>query len=219
MKIFESALVNIFVSFFVGGLVSMLTITNPLSKIPLFLSLTTEMDDAARRRQARKACIYAFVILTVSLFGGVFILEGFGISYGALRIAGGITISLIGYRMLFQGQDIQRPGEQGRHEIAFFPLALPGISGPGAIAVVIGISTEVAELRSMAQQAIAYSATVFSIFLTVLVVWITLRSARFITKLMGQESIDALSRLMGFLLVCIGVQFVGSGVRTFIAGA
>jgi multiple antibiotic resistance protein len=219
MKVFESALVNIFVSFFIGGLVSMLTITNPLSKIPLFLSLTTEMDDAARRRQARKACVYAFIILTVSLFGGVFILEGFGISYGALRIAGGITISLIGYRMLFQGQDIQRPGERGRQEIAFFPLALPGISGPGAIAVVIGISTEVAELRSMAQQAIAYSATVFSIFLTVLVVWTTLRSARFVNKLMGQESIDALSRLMGFLLVCIGVQFVGSGVRTFIAGA
>jgi multiple antibiotic resistance protein len=219
MKVFESALLNIFVSFFIGGLVSMLTITNPLSKIPLFLSLTTEMDDAARRRQARKACIYSFIILTVSLFGGVFILEGFGISYGALRIAGGITISLIGYRMLFQSQDVQRPGEQGRREIAFFPLALPGISGPGAIAVVIGISTEVAELRSMAQQAIAYSATVFSIFLTVLVVWTTLRSARFVTKLMGQESIDALSRLMGFLLVCIGVQFIGSGVRTFIAGA
>jgi multiple antibiotic resistance protein len=219
MKVFESALVNIFVSFFVGGLVSMLTITNPLSKIPLFLSLTTEMDDAARRRQARKACIYAFIILTVSLFGGVFILEWFGISYGALRIAGGITISLIGYRMLFQSQDIQQPGEQGRHEIAFFPLALPGISGPGAIAVVIGISTEVAELRSMAQQAVAYSATVFGILLTVLVVWTTLRSAQFVTKLMGQESIDALNRLMGFLLVCIGVQFVGSGVRTFIAGA
>jgi multiple antibiotic resistance protein len=219
MKAFESALLNIFVSFFIGGLVSMLTITNPLSKIPLFLALTTEMDDAARRRQARKACIYAFIIMTVSLFGGVFILEGFGISYGALRIAGGITISLIGYRMLFQSQDVQRPGEQGRQEIAFFPLALPGISGPGTIAVVIGISTEVAELRNMTQQAIAYSATVFSIFLTVLVVWITLRSARFVTKLMGQESIDALSRLMGFLLVCIGVQFVGSGVRTFIAGA
>jgi multiple antibiotic resistance protein len=219
MKVFESALVNIFASFFVGGLVSMLTITNPLSKIPLFLSLTTEMDDTARRRQARKACVYAFIILTVSLFGGVFILEGFGISYGALRIAGGITIAIIGYRMLFQSQEVQRTGDRGRQEIAFFPLALPGISGPGAIAVVIGISTEVAELRSMAQQAIAYSATVFSIILTVLVVWTTLRSAQFVTKLMGQDSIDALSRLMGFLLVCIGVQFVGSGVRTFIAGA
>jgi len=219
MKVFENTLVNIFISFFVGGLVSMLTITNPLSKIPLFLSLTADMDDAARRRQARKACIYALIILTVSLFGGVFILEGFGISYGALRIAGGITISIIGYRMLFQSPDVQRTGGQGRQEIAFFPLALPGISGPGAIAVVIGISTEVAELRSFAHQAIAYSATVFGICLTVLVVWITLRSAQFVTRLMGQDSIDAMSRLMGFLLVCIGVQFIGSGVRTFIAGA
>jgi len=206
-------------SFFFGSLISMITITNPLSKIPLFLSLTLSMDEVKRCHQARKACIYAFMVLTVSLFGGVFILRGFGISYGALRIAGGLTVALIGYRMLFSSSDAGLIEEQKKQEIAFFPLALPSISGPGSIAVVIGISTEIVEMKKGAQEVLAYSATVASILLTCIIIWLTLRSAQMVSKLIGQEGLDALTRLMGFLLVCIGVQFVGSGVRTFISGA
>jgi multiple antibiotic resistance protein len=206
-------------SFFFGSLISMITITNPLSKIPLFLSLTVNMDEVTRRHQARKACIYAFIVLTVSLFGGVFILRGFGISYGALRIAGGLTVALIGYRMLFSRSDVGLIEEQKKQEIAFFPLALPSISGPGSIAVVIGISTEIVEMKKGVQEVLAYSATVASILLTCIIIWLTLRSAQMVSKLIGQEGLDALTRLMGFLLVCIGVQFVGSGVRTFMSGA
>jgi multiple antibiotic resistance protein len=146
-------------------------------------------------------------------------MQGFGISYGALRIAGGLTVAIVGYRMLFQSQDVYPMHGQGRQEIAFFPLALPSISGPGSIAVVIGISTEIAELKSGAQQVLAYSAAVSSILLTCMVMWLTLRSAQMVSKLIGPDGMDALSRLMGFLLVCIGVQFIGSGVRTFLLGA
>lgn len=218
MILFETAAEKTFVSFLLGGLVSLLTITNPLSKIPLFLGLTADMDDAMRRRQARQASIYAFAILAVSLFGGVFILRGFGISYGALRIAGGLTIAIVGYRMLFQSPDTRPVGGAPRN-IAFFPLALPAISGPGSIAVVIGISTEIAELEGAAERALAYGATTLSLLATCVVVWLTLRSARLASRLIGAEGMDALSRLMGFLLICIGVQFIGSGVRTFIAGS
>jgi len=219
MDLFETLIHKTFVSFFLGGLVSLLTITNPLSKIPLFLSLTSGSDGEHRRHQARKACIYAFAIMTVSLFAGVLILEGFGISYGALRIAGGLTISVVGYRMLFQEPTPDTAERHGRREIAFFPLALPSISGPGTIAVVIGISTEIAELKGRVPQAMAYAATVSSILLTCIVVWLTLRSAQLVSKLIGEEGMEAFGRLMGFLLICIGVQFVGSGVRTFMAGA
>jgi multiple antibiotic resistance protein len=218
MGFFEGLIERTFISFFLGGLISLVTITNPLSKIPLFLNLTSGMEEVVRRRLALKACIYAFTILTVSLFGGVFIMQGFGISYGALRIAGGLTIAVVGYRMLFQNPDVYLAGGHGSHDIAFFPLALPSISGPGSIAVVIGISTEIAELKSHLNQALAYSATVSSIFLTCVIVWITLRSAQVVSKLIGQERMDALSRMMGFLLVCIGVQFIGSGVRSFVLG-
>lgn len=217
--LFNSLIWQTIVSYFLGGLVSLLIITNPLSKIPLFLALTSEMDDAVRHRQARKACTYAFAILTVSLFGGVLILKGFGISYGALRIAGGLTVALLGYRMLFQSADVRAASGTAAHNIAFFPLAMPGISGPGAIAVVIGISTEIAELKIGMREAAAYIATVASILLTCLLIWLTLRFAQLFSRWLGPEGMDALSRLMGFVMICIGVQFVGSGVRSFMLGA
>jgi multiple antibiotic resistance protein len=206
-------------SYFLGGLVSLLAITNPLSKIPLFLSLTRGMEDAQREQQAKKACLYAFLILTVSLFGGVLILKGFGISYGALRIAGGLTVASLGYRMLFQSPDHGSTSSHASGHIAFFPLAMPGISGPGAIAVVIGISTEIAELKTAMTEAAAYSATVIGIMLTCLFIWGILRFAQLLYGWIGQEGMDAMSRLMGFLMICIGVQLVGSGVRTFMMGA
>ncbi|MFD2271989.1 MarC family protein [Undibacterium arcticum] len=152
------------------------------------------------------------------MFGGVLILKGFGISFGALRIAGGLTVALLGYRMLFQSADtFSASGRAGQH-IAFFPLAMPGISGPGAIAVVIGISTEIAELKIGMREAAAYFATVASILLTCILIWCTLRFAQLFSRWMGQEGMDALNRLMGFVMICIGVQFVGSGVRTFMLG-
>ena len=215
---FEAFVHAIFWPFFLGGLVGLMSISNPLSKIPLFVSLTGEMSERERRDTARKACLYGFAILTFTLFFGVFILEAFGISYGALRIAGGLTVALLGYRMLFGYGYAGLTVKGGKGNIAVFPLALPAISGPGAIAVVIGISTEIAELKTAMLKAVAYGAAVTSILLTCILIWLTLRSARFISKVTGPDAMEATTRLMGFLLVCIGVQFVASGVRSFVAG-
>ena len=204
--------------FFLGGLVGLMSISNPLSKIPLFVSLTEDMSQRERAATARKACLYGFALLVFTLFFGVLILEMFGISQGALRIAGGLTVALLGYRMLFGFGYVGPTVKGAKGNIAVFPLALPAISGPGAIAVVIGISTEIAELRTTALKAVAYGATVTSMLLTCVAIWLTLRSARFISRAMGADVMEAITRIMGFLLVCIGVQFVASGVRTIIAG-
>lgn len=204
------------ISFFLGGLVSLLTITNPLSKIPVFLSLATDLEVGASSREARRACFYGFLLLTVGLFAGVFILEAFGISFGALRIAGGLTVALIGYRMLFGSGDAAPVGGNG--SFAFFPLAMPGIAGPGALATVIGISSEIAELSGGMRRVTAYAATVASIAITCLLIWLVLHSARWVSRHLGAEGLNVVARLTGFLLVCIGVQFVGSGIRSFMAG-
>lgn len=206
-------------AYFLGGLLSLITITNPVSKIPLFLALVRDMDATKRNAQARKACIYALVILTVSLFAGVLILETFGISYGALRIAGGMTVMTVGYRMLFENPDTGALPSPAHHDIAFFPLAMPGISGPGSIATVIGIATEIAELKTGGERALAYTGTVGSIVVTCFVIWLTLHSAQYVSRVIGQEGLNAATRMMGFLLICIGVQFVASGIRSFMAGA
>jgi multiple antibiotic resistance protein len=215
---FEAFVHAIFWPFFLGSLLGMMSISNPLSKIPLFVSLTSDMTERERYEIARRASLYGFAMLTLTLFFGVLVLQAFGISYGALRIAGGLTIALLGYRMLFGYGYIGLTAKAGQGNIAVFPLAMPAISGPGAIAVVIGISTEIAELETTLYKAIAYAAAVFSLFLTTLSIWLTFRSARFLSKALGPDAMEAITRIMGFLLVCIGVQFVGSGVRTFIAG-
>ena len=204
--------------FFLGGLVGLMSISNPLSKIPLFVSLTEDMSQRERAATARRACVYGFALLVFTLFFGVFILGFFGISFGALRIAGGLTVALLGYRMLFGYGYVGLTAKGARGNVAVFPLALPAISGPGAIAVVIGFSTEIAELKTAAYKAVAYGATVASMLLTCIAIWLTLRSARVISRAMGPDAMEAITRIMGFLLVCIGVQFVASGVRSIIAG-
>src|SRR5262245_5179529 len=215
---FETYVHKLFWPYLLGGLIALMSISNPLSKIPLFVSLTEEMTDEERALIARKASLYGFAMLTFTLFFGVFILEAFGISSGALRIAGGLTIALVGYRMLFGHGYVGVSSTGVRRNIAVFPLAFPAISGPGAIAVMIGISTEIAELKAAINQSIAYAATVASISITCVVIWLTYRWARAISMVMGPDAMEAVTRLMGFLLVCIGVQFVASGVRSFIAG-
>ena len=215
---FEAFVHKLFWPFLLGGLVALMSISNPLSKIPLFVSLTEDMPEEERRAIAFKASLYGCGMLLATLFFGGFVLEAFGISYGALRVAGGLTIALLGYRMLFGHGYVGMSSRGPARNIAVFPLALPAISGPGAIAVVIGISTEIAELETMVDKSIAYGATVISIVITCVGIWLTYRSARFISQVTGPDMMEAVTRIMGFLLTCIGVQFVASGVRSIIAG-
>jgi multiple antibiotic resistance protein len=215
---FETFVHAVFWPFFLGGLVSLMSISNPLSKIPLFVSLTEDMPAEQRAGVARRASLIGFIVLTATLFFGVFILEAFGISHGALRIAGGLIIALLGYRMLFGYGYVGLISTGAKRNIAVFPLAMPAISGPGAIAVVIGISTEIAELDTALFRTMAYAGTVASIFVNCFSIWLTYRWARAISRATGVDAMEAITRLMGFLLVCIGVQFVASGVRFLIAG-
>ena len=208
--------------YFLGGLVSLLVITNPPSKIPLFISLTQGMDESQRKSQALWAAIYAGIIMFVSLLAGNVLLAFFGISYGALRIAGGFVVAVIGYQMHF-GQQTPTPHKallvrRDREDYSFFPIAMPMISGPGTMAVIIGFSTEIAEYPHWEDQAGTFFMMTLAIIFCCLVCWAVMRSADFCARKLGPSGTIVLSKLMGFLLVCIGVQFIGSGIRAFVVG-
>ncbi|EHY31128.1 MAG: MarC family NAAT transporter [Sutterella parvirubra] len=207
--------------YFLGALVSLLVITNPPSKIPLFVSLTQGMSPERQRQQANMAGVYAAAIMLVSLIGGNVLLAFFGISYGAMRIAGGLVVAVIGYQMLFGGNSPNKAPivRRDKDDYAFFPIAMPGIAGPGTIAVVIGFSTEIAELTDYVAMAVAFAWTALAICATAGVSWFVMRYSDVITKRLGPSGTLVLGKLMGFLLICIGVQFVGSGIRTFMAGS
>ena len=96
---------SFYLQYLFGGFVSLIVITNPLSKIPLFISLTQGMSLDVRKKQANWSCYYAAAIMLVSLAAGNLLLVFFGISYGALRISGGFVVGIIGYQMLFGSRD------------------------------------------------------------------------------------------------------------------
>lgn len=207
--------------YFLGALVSLIVITNPLSKLPLFVSLTQGMSEERRRQQALWAGIYSAAIMLVSLAGGNMLLAFFGISYGAMRIAGGLVVAMIGYQMLFGGNTPNNAPivRRDKDDYAFFPIAMPGIAGPGTIAVVIGFSTEIAELKDYVDLAVAFGWTAAAIVVTASASWAVMHYSDLLTRRLGPSGTLVLGKLMGFILICIGVQFVGSGIRTFMAGA
>lgn len=159
---------SFYLQYLFGGFVSLIVITNPLSKIPLFISLTQGMSLDVRKKQANWSCYYAAAIMLVSLAAGNLLLVFFGISYGALRISGGFVVGIIGYQMLFGSRDQGGAPvvRRDKDDYSFFPIAMPGISGPGTIAVVIGIASEIAELPNVMDMAGAFFMTGVAIVLT-----------------------------------------------------
>ena len=182
---------SFYLQYLFGGFVSLIVITNPLSKIPLFISLTQGMSLDVRKKQANWSCYYAAAIMLVSLAAGNLLLVFFGISYGALRISGGFVVGIIGYQMLFGSRDQGGAPvvRRDKDDYSFFPIAMPGISGPGTIAVVIGIASEIAELPNVMDMAGAFFMTGVAIVLTCAVTWIVLRSADYISGRLGPSGI------------------------------
>ena len=207
--------------YFFGALVSLIVITNPPTKIPLFVSLTVGMTREQRHQQANWAASYSFLVMLVSLIAGNLLLTFFGISYSAMRIAGGLVVAMIGYQMLFGGQSPNNAPmvRRNKEDYSFFPIAMPGIAGPGTIAVVIGFSTEIAEISTKTEMVSAFVMTALAIATTSFIAWLTLRSSEYCSEHLGPSGMAVLGKLMGFILICIGVQFVGSGIKSFITSA
>lgn len=192
---------------------ALLPIVNPLSAVGLVVSITTNLTAQERTQQIRRACIYMFFILTAFLVAGGLIMNFFGISIPGLRIAGGMIMSYLGFRMLFpetaaiSGRERDEAREKG--DISFTPLAMPSLSGPGSIAVVIGMSTNVQESEHVV---IGHVLVAIGIAITALISYVVLRAATRLDRVLGATGMNAMARIMGFLLICIGIQFVINGV-------
>ena len=208
-------------SYIVVVVVGLLPIANPFSTAPVFIAITSELDDGSRKKLLKLTCIYMFATLFIFLLAGALILSFFGISVHGLRIAGGLILTVLGFGMLFpkeaavsEQQDI-RTFEQARG-LAFTPLAMPMLSGPGSIAVIISMAAQISENPSYLKKIAAYAVVGLGILITVAICWLVLRSSSKITKFLGPTGIDAMTRIMGFIIICIGVEFAVSGIKGFI---
>ncbi|WP_421566044.1 MarC family NAAT transporter [Ochrobactrum sp. EDr1-4] len=199
--------------------IGLLPIMNPLTTIPLYMSLTKRMSDENKRAQARKTCIYAFLILTVFMLLGNGIIKIFGISLPGIRVAGGIIIMILALRMIFSGEDTSSEVDADPADIkkadldySFSPLAMPSLAGPGSIAVVMGFSSQIPSDHSIFGHAvIAIGVAIMSI-----IAYIGLLSSNWIEKFLGDHGMQAVTKIMGFLLTCLAVQFLASGISQFV---
>ena len=197
----------------VGGL---LPIMNPFSTAPLFIGLTAGMDRRARNRQALLACIYAFGILVVFLLLGSAIIEFFRISVPGLRTAGGLIMAIIGFRMLFATTMVPAGAQPQPQEvdIAFTPLAMPSLAGPGSISVVLTAAPQIRTMNSD-DRGMVVVGVILGMVLTLIFCLLVLRAASSMVRYLGQSGIDAMTRIFGFLIVCIGMQFLLTGISDF----
>ncbi|SFR10798.1 MarC family protein [Poseidonocella sedimentorum] len=195
-------------AFFIGAFATLFVVIDPVGLAPVFVALTRDTDAAHRRRVALRACAVAAVVLSAFALAGEAILEFIGISMPAFQIAGGILLFITALDMLFERRTKRREDRADDDDFpdpSVFPLAIPLIAGPGAIASIILLAGQ------------TDGALNFILVLLVMLAVIGLALAFFIAaglleRLLGHVGITVITRVLGMLLAALSVQFVLDGL-------
>ncbi len=205
-------MIDIFLSVFIP----LFIIVNPSSTLALFSAITSSYSKKDRKKTAINATIYAAILLIIFAFAGSAILEYLRIDIYSLRIAGGILLAFVGLDMTRRGQQFGEtpPGKEQKADYALVPLAMPSLSGPGAITVII---LSMRNLTVSNPWFIAIIIALIAIFLTMIITFLIFSSSTFIIKVLGNKGMDAFTRVMGLLTVAIAVQFALTGLASWIS--
>ena len=197
---------------FVTTFTTLLAIINPLESLPVFLKLLDGRDERTHRRVAWLACSYATLLLLFFLVFGTLLLAIFEVPLSMVRIVGGIILMRIGFSLFMPSgaaASIIDTSKGADENVAFVPLAMPLMFGPGAIATVIGMASLVHEpLRHLPSLA----AIVAAILLTMITTYLILGYADRIVHRIGPRGIDAATRIVGFFVAARGVGLIFHGV-------
>jgi len=196
---------------------ALFSVMNPLGTVPVFVGLTQEHSKKERSDVAYKASLNVLIILLISFFAGKYILVFFGISVNSLKIAGGLIIASSGFALLTgkftEHKGMKRPKVQSdvhsREDISLTPLAIPMIAGPGTISLLITYNQESTGLSYI-------MIVILAIGLSSILIFLMLKSSHSIVKVLGASGINALSRIIGFIVIAIGIEFiVSAGLNVF----
>ncbi|CAO96628.1 YchE family NAAT transporter [Erwinia tasmaniensis] len=204
---------SVYIKFFVG----LFALVNPIGIIPVFISMTRDQIPAARHKTNLTANLSVAIILWTALFLGDGILHIFGISIDSFRIAGGILVVTIAMSMISGklGEDKQNKQEKSetaiRESIGVVPLALPLMAGPGAISSTIVWSTRYNSWQNLLGFSLA-------IALFASCCWLLFRAAPLLVRALGQTGINVVTRIMGLLLMALGIEFMVTGIRALFPG-
>ncbi len=204
---------------FLYAFAALFSIINPLGTVPIFVGLTQDEETAERKKTALLTAINVLVILVISYFLGKYLLQFFGISLNSLRIAGGLIIVSSGFALLtgrfakhkgMKNKRVQKDLSQ-RERFSLTPLAIPMLAGPGSISLLITF-----------QQEYGWSVDSIYILTAVILVCLTtffiLRSSYLIAKKLGASGINAISRIIGFIVIAIGIEYISGSVLDLMKG-
>lgn len=203
------------ISLFVGMFTTLLAIINPLEAIPVFLGLMQGKSDVERTKVARKACIYVLLLMLFFLIFGNLLLRLFDVPLSMVRVVGGVILMRIGFELFAPSanSNLIPRGGNGDQDMAFIPMAMPIMFGPGAIATVIGLTSTIKDseraLLSVAAVLLAMTACMFTVYLS-------LRYAKKILTKIGPQGIDAATRIVGFFVAAMGVGLIFHGSVEFL---
>ena len=186
-------------------------IVNPLGGIPLFFTLTTDFPPEDRRRTALKTALYVIAILVIFMLVGRFVLNFFGISLPVLKIAGGLIVANTAWGMVTGSSRVTAEESHEaltKEDISLTPMAMPMLSGPGSIGVVMGLAAH-------ADHFLAYVGMVIGIVALGLTVYLCLCLGGPLVKRLGPGAVGAINRIFGFLILAIAVQLVWNGAADF----
>jgi multiple antibiotic resistance protein len=216
--------VNAVVSAFLLTFAGLFPIVNPLEGAPFFLGLTAGLPSAERRSLAGKAAVNGFALLLGSMALGPWMLQVFGIQLPVVRIAGGLVVAALGWKLLTQEQwSDHTAGLQAEHARkvgSFYPLTMPLTVGPGSMSVAITIgSRKPAGSPRLADLAEHASGALLGLIAIAVSIYLAYRFAENIARLLGETGLEVLVRLSAFILMCIGIEIVWNGYSTLTAGA
>ena len=200
-----------------SAFVTLFVTIDPLGLAPLFLALTAGMSRAERLQVALRATFTAFGVLVLFAVAGLAILSVFGITIPAFRIAGGVLLFFIAFEMIFERRQDrkEKSAEVAQADrirnVAIFPLAIPLISGPGAISATILLSGSYGDVLGRV-------ILIVIVAIDIAACWLVLLAADRIEHLLGSTCRLGLTRLLGLILAALAVQFVAYGVLAFARG-
>ncbi|MCI2228830.1 MarC family protein [Polaribacter sp. MSW13] len=195
------------VTFSITVFTGFFAIMNPISNMPIFLTLLEGADDQTKRRVNKRALLIAFIIVTTFVILGKFIFELFGITIPAFKITGGILIFFVGFEMLQSKKSNVKHLQNTNFDenIAVSPLAIPILAGPGTIVTAMNFVSNTNYLH------IAIVVLVFG--LMCLLTYLVFSFSDFIAKKIGENVISVIGKIMGLIIAIIGTSMIIEGIK------
>lgn len=183
-----------------------------LGVMPIFISLTINTPNSYRKKMAKKAAVIAFIILFIFAITGSFIMDAFGVSVSSFRIAGGILLLLLAIDMVLSTPESPKPKNDSdssfqRKDISVFPLAIPLLSGPAGITLLILFMKQANGI--LLKQLLI----ILALLLNMIICWLILMFANKISRILGESGVNVLTKIFGILLTALACQLFIDGVR------